>query len=807
LRELLQGDQHLLDGLRDHLRRALGLDEETVQSLLWEPPRSILLELAPTLARRLFAQWTATQRPDAGRSSSDIKAASGVHPLPDFLPTNLFSDLSLPEVTVALPPSGHDNQQTFDTLPVVAALRQLAPGRVTRRFAWERGSLSHWVPVPLDRDSHALTIGEFASEYEYVAEVPLMEGGRVERVPCFRPWTVALDRVPEDRVNVTSNAVLHWDSELIPPDEGLSFPVERTQGWQPQVQQVTFYMHAFRAPVTVRRYAGTATATVRLKRQDADHVVHTTFLDADGSRPAAVGVEQEVDGLCLRLQLPSAEEVLRRAEGSSDLRAWRAAYVRDRVLKDPQLSEEAGWFQRDWLYQVYVATLLALAAEDESSSLRDAGRRLVVEDAQPRFATTMDAIFRLSLDRDSDEGGPAPPTDAPSARGARGPARLRDQLQDLLARTSVKQRLAELMTELWSPNEATFGDWLQVHLHESLGEAVLMACLQVAPRHAAMDTLLLDLQRAPGTAIAGTGAAEIWITESTMGGAGVVDSLAHAYASDPRAFFQAIEAAVAPSDLETTSTSLDLFAELAVADTEVREALAALRQETSYSVRDRRRADLFRLLASRGLPISHGFSVGLHHRMLREGQDSTWDGEVARMLRAWQTLEQRFGIAIELRLFCYLATCTPEFRAAVERIVRAVTGIRPADSELMPALAGVLWGRASEMRARFFDGYSPFHERGFRDPSLVRYLLFPERVREVQLAMPDMLQRVQQALSEWGSVRLVAPRGDERLLQTAILHLIATPVDVDFLQLFPAVEGVRQDHESVGATLILRELG
>jgi hypothetical protein len=544
-----------------------------------------------------------------------------------------------------------------------------------------------------------------------------------------------------------------------------------------------------------------------MRGHQEDHVVLTQFLAPDGISPASVGVAHEVDGLCVRLQLPAPDQLVRRAAERPDLGSWRASYLRDSILHDRQLAQEANWFQREWLHQVYVSTLLALAAEDPSRTLQQAATLLADQYPTPRFASTMDAIFRLIDLEEQDDAGPTLPTESATIRTPRGPGRLRDRLADLLSRPSVRARLAALTAELWAPDEVAFGRWLQSRLHESLGEAVLMACIHVAPRHAAIDTLLLDLQRGPGPSVDAAGVAEIWITETTLGGAGVVESIARAYAADPRTFFKAIEAAIAPNDLEMTATTLDLFADLAVDDNEVREALGSLRREQDHTARDQRRVHLYRLLSERGLPVDHAFSVALHHRFLRDGQDATWDAEVSQMLATWREYEQRFGITVDLRLFCYLATQIPAFSNAVERMIHAVTGVRPAPADLLPALSGVLWARSSEMRARFFDGYSPFRDRGHTDPSLVRHLLFENRETEVDLCAEDMQPRILQALAEWGSVELVAPRNEEERLRRAILHLAATPVDVDYLQFFPAVESVRRDHKLVRATLVLRELG
>ena len=90
------------------------------------------------------------------------------HPLPDFVPRNLFSDLSLPEVRVIVPPATVNHEERVETMPILQALNQLVPGRVTRRFAFERGALSHWVPVDPALPEQDRRISDYAEEHEFV---------------------------------------------------------------------------------------------------------------------------------------------------------------------------------------------------------------------------------------------------------------------------------------------------------------------------------------------------------------------------------------------------------------------------------------------------------------------------------------------------------------------------------------------------------------------------------------------------------------------------------------------------------------
>lgn len=817
LRLLLRGDDALVTSLTSHLSAALQLSREEISAILWEAPRSLLLEVVPTLARRLYTNW-AVNPELAGTvmaSGLDHVTLAGVCPLPDFVPANLFSDLSLPEVTVALPAATVNARERFDTMPIASALRQLAPGRVTRRFAFERGGLSHWVPVPLTQNEHLLPVSTFASEYQYVADVPVLGGedsAVLGRLPCYRPRTVHVERIPA-RVNASSNAFLHWGSELIPHGEGASFQIDELRQWGAIVQRVVFHMHTLRSPLTVRRFATGATATVRLRGRDTDHVVQTTFTDPPQGEteraggPAAIGFEQDVDGLCLQIRLPSAAGMTKIAASAPELPAWRAAYLRDRILEDPSLSQVTNWFQRDWLAQVYVSAILMVAAQDDGRSLEQAAEQLHQTATAATFRQVLSAIFQV-FEEDDDGTAASEEEETPVRATPRlsGPAHLRDRLSDLLGRPAILARLRELGRDLWQPDEVAWGRWLVQRTHETLGEATLFAILQVAPRHATMDNLLLDIQQLPGPAVSADGAAEIWITESTLGGAGVIEAFARAYAANPRTFFQALEATLAPSDLELTSVNLDRFVELAVSDSVVGQAVADLRGQTDHGPRDQSRIALYRLLAQRGLSVDHAFSSALNHRLLRAGVDASVDRLLRDILHHWRALEVRLGVAIDLRVFAFLASQEPTLASRIVAAVRAITTETTTPDQIIGVLVGLLWARPSEMRARFLDSYSPFRSGGHTDPTFIRRLLLCGEISDVALADSDWEHQLQQVLAASGTARLVAALGQESALHTALTRIIATPVDLEFLQFFPTIDRIEREQDALKVTLVLREV-
>ena len=95
-----QNDSEAINSLKTHLQSSLCLYEEEINSILWSPPRSLLLEALPTLVRRLYTDWELAYPTEI--QTHDFKV--NWHPLPDFVPRTLFSDLSLPEVEIELRP-------------------------------------------------------------------------------------------------------------------------------------------------------------------------------------------------------------------------------------------------------------------------------------------------------------------------------------------------------------------------------------------------------------------------------------------------------------------------------------------------------------------------------------------------------------------------------------------------------------------------------------------------------------------------------------------------------------------------------
>lgn len=810
LTKLVQGEAATIDDLRSYLMGALGIDHTVADTLLWEPPRSLLAEAVPTLVRRLFRNWQLAM--PAGGAALDLQVDH--HPLPDFVPRNLFSDLSLPEVRVIVPPATINHKERIEQMPILQALNQFVPGRVTRRFAHERGELSHWVPLDPAFPEQDRRISDYALEHEFVGTFTGSLNDRVDgvRLLVFRPWTVMLERAARTEALPSSNARLLWQSEIVVNGDALSIPVPTRSEWRHHVRALDFHLHRFRSSINVRRFAGTAQANVRTLQDDFAVTLH---FKSDDDRPAAVGFELEVDGFRLDLTLPDAGTLAGNALPPDVLATSKLAYARDLIRLDPDLPDDLNQFQREWLIQFLLSALLADASSTERPLSESIADLLDDDQIEAVFAAVMNDVFGAmpptppdaddtedadaGNDTDGDGHFPGPST---GARAAGGGGRLQQALLQQLARPIVRDRLRALAAQLIEVDAAAFGAWLRRLILETLGEAMLQACVAAAPRQATVDTLLVDIRDDPASNIA-----SVWISETTLGGAGVLEAFAARFASEPRLFFAALDAALAPSDLELVDEGLCEILKLSVANSEIAGQVARLRATNSHREREKLWRILSHTIAQRGgIDLSHALSVSLNNRLLRAGSGPQLDRLLLDLQSHWNATQNRFGIAIGLREYAYIASRDAMLSNKVRAFLAAtLPAVAIAHVTILSAVTSLLWPRANEVRQRVLQSYNPYRQTRSTDPAVVRYLLLSREIATIAFGAAHWETQLIFAFEGQGTARLVAEAGAAGALRTALVRLSATPVSVGVLQFFPAIERVERAEGRIFVTLTLRE--
>jgi len=399
----------------------------------------------------------------------------------------------------------------------------------------------------------------------------------------------------------------------------------------------------------------------------------------------------------------------------------------------------------------------------------------------------------------TDESGEDDEEEPPHSRQNR----LRDEVLALFGERTVVTRLQELAGVLWNPPDAGWCEWARRRYLATLGGALVEACAQLCPE-AAVDDLLVDID--PGARPAGVPQpplrqGEIWITEATVGGGGILEEVARRYAEDPRHFFRLVENALGPSEYELVDSELTRILEMAEQD----DAFAALLQDVRSASRHADlEAGIARIeltLAARGVLVTHAIVSALHARILRPGSSRATDALLLALTRRWRMEEGRLGIEIDARVFAYLASED----AALTQALPHVDATMVADRAFrFHALYGLLWPRGSAVRSVPLSTYNPFAPL----PPAARELVLDRLTRTsptIAVGANGWRAAVADALRESGIARLTTPLTEREALKTGLLELAAEPLEIDALHLYPRVEGIARGPDGFFATLHLPE--
>jgi hypothetical protein len=771
INRLLQNDSDLQLSLERHLSAALQLEEPDVAALLWDPPRSLMMHVLPTLLRRLSSQW---HRVPLQQLETEQDYTVPNHPLPDFIPGNLFSDLNLPEVEVAASGAGERD----DTLPVLSALRTLAPGRVTRRFAVGSSYASHWIqPFLLSqgRVAQDLEVQAICAEYEGIGTFQFSgPDGSVQEISCVRPWKMTPTRVPAN-VSVTSNAFLRWRTQLIPSGVPTLLEIPSGSEWAQILTEIRFYGHVYRSHVEARRFATGSSASIRWE-DGRTFDTEIRFVDRETRGHAGVGFISPVDGLQFVVPLPEQNLVSFADTNLEKAQGFRTSYFKHLVLSDETLDQHANQFMREWLYQIYLSALTAWAVA-ESTTLAIAAEQLAPGTIEGAARKVLDVIFE-SLDSDEAEGSPIDGRQT----------KLRDEVLALFANHLIVDRLRALAVVLWEPPDLEWNRWAQQRYLATLGAALVEACAQSYPEATASD-LLIDID--PGVRIGGEGTVsqgygEIWITESTMGGGGVLEEVSRRYAEDPRRFLRFVESALGPSEHELVDAELTRTITIAQTDIKLSACLENVRAASQYDELTSAVNGLKSALTERGILVSHSVMVSLNARILRPGSNQETDALLRSLINWRREEEERLGIELDSRVFAYLASEQTELADALVHIDPEISNDRVFRFH---ALYGLLWPRGIIVRSNALSSYNPYAAL----PPTERLLVLDRltgATPSVHLGSKGWRDEVNASLRSHGIVRLFAELNDRNLLRDSLLSLSAEPLEIDALLLYPQIEGV-----------------
>jgi hypothetical protein len=741
--------------LEQHLSRALGVDEGEARSLLWSSPRGIATEMLPTALRRLRTGWFHSVR----GPGQDLQAVNS--PLPDFVPPNLFTDLQLPEVTVSVPAQRRNQDPDRYDLGVFLAVTEFAPGNVSFRYALEGRWAASWV-APGDLHAQVLDVETFCLSQDELGDVT--DAGVTRRL--LRPWHIKTERRPPTVLD-TSRGRLRWAGRPSAVEPGAHIDLPEGSPWGMTLRRVDAHLHAAQQFVKVQRYAVGFDADVGHRSGLREHFA-CEFAFKGG--PAALGFEYEADAIAFHVENPRDGLIPEDAE-TERLRGFRVAWYSALLHRDASLTAVTSVFQREHLERAYLAVLAdeALQRDSDIGVARDA----IGVDIHSRLVDAVDALFSTT-----DTFG--------------GPERGLDELKDLAREPSIVEALDRAATALQGPLDTTAGGWAAERFASTLAATISDAVQALCPEFDIESECVVDVVESEDSWRV------IWLTESSPGGGGLVETVQRRIAERPRQFIALLDRATRRSDFEVVDDALtSVLKEVRNTDSSLARRIASYRAADSNDQRVIELRAIRRELDGLEIPSTHAVVAALAARVIRHGSSETTDQALATLSERWRETETRLGFELDASVFAF----TQRVYEAHDALVGYRTGI-DIERQRIGAFASILWARGWRARAEGLRAYSPFSEFAPTDR------LALERFRSavspgVNAAQPGWREMLDDQIRRYGHAVLTATTG--HAIARAIRELTVEPTDTGSLLLHPIVTGVEKVAGEIRATVLLND--
>ncbi|MEU1477358.1 protein DpdJ [Streptomyces sp. NPDC005760] len=744
----------LQDELARHLMRALKISADEVQALLWEQPRSLLLAVVPTALRRLRSNWS-FQRIDPGAKEGSL--------LPEFITRSLFEPLNLPEVALQLP---FPERDSLEQLPIARALREAVPGRVSRRFGHRHDDHRTWLPVP-PSGTDTLPLPQIVQHADPEG-VWHPHGHDPQGIKVFRPHQLKLAQPTPDIADQSQGFPL-WGTQIVVPEDAPPTPadVPNPSPWRERIAAIGFATHAAGNPIQMRRMTVGAECQIVFERGGGE--TRKVYYELHG-KPAALGFRMDVDAARILIKpLDTSDAGIKEYLASAQ---WRSLVFSCAIDEDPTLADISNKFQREWLTQVYL-TAFALAGLDGTRTAEQVRASL----ANGAWAGQLSRIISV-LYRDSSD----PEQILDNARLISG---LTELVRDERVLTAV-DRAAELLV---APDVADrTEDIAQRAYRDTLAAAILAAAQRACP-DAQDGDLIVDVLPSTDS----SKPTVVWLSETSVGGLGVIESLVRFYGEDPRRFWALVTSVLAPSDYEYVDATLTGLLQH-LAEEPGGDAAAAIRALRGAVDAEAAKEALNALLAAwerlDGRPRRAAVSA-LSTRLLRPGSGPDTDTQALAMVDTWSDLEQRLGIEVDARVIAY----------AVGDKRLTVGGTRALNADQAFSL---LWPRGRQARTQDLQHYQPYADGPVLDRLLVRRA-HDDRLPRVDVMASDWVLAYQKAISDFASVELVCPASESQALAEAVVQVPALPVERDVLRVHGEVRGYARHRDELRVRVELRE--
>ena len=759
-----------------YLSQALKANAETLIALLWQPPRSLMLEFLPSLQERIQTNWAVWNDVDGQEEKwsrqNDYRTGA---PMPDFIPPALFSELNGNEINIIL--HGTNREPRIVPMPFFQALREFAPGNVSKRFSVE-SDFPDWL-MPLEWDASASQIKfdiseAFGDKLTYVmTSFSTPHGKTYPKVFCPHEILTTQLIPSAHKVSETTKSQLIWGVYFDTSNSRIAHEIRvpRKSNWFEVIDNISTYTHSMLNPIELVRYSTGAKAG--FKREGVTTNVNIGWVKSDSE--VGIGTRLYVDAI--RIEINLDDKMFKQVfDDSNMVLALRTQLFQDAIRTSGHFENT---FVADWIFECVLAGITWEVARTNCSVETAVGR--IGED---KWITPLGAIpMELFQTHRAEDGSEVEKR------------KLQVQLIELLEQRPIReevQSIARLLYLTDLSSEVLCTNWLRGLFSATLAGIVNKSVIFLL-RDCDENSINIDFEAATDE---NANNILIWITETQEGGCGFIDQLLEIIEESPNILFESMENSFRPSPSEIIDSDLRIILRDSLNGGPLSNSIAAVRKATTHNAIVESEKQLRVVLDKAGCTVSKELMAVIHTRILRPNTQIRHEQGIVDKLSFWEQQESACGFEIPLHI-------------ASSMLARRDNGF-DKDPELnyqsACVIQGSLWIRGSHMRSEAIRFYNGFVGDTRVERLLGNALLVDRSARLDWRTSDDFSEELRSELMRTSRAVIDFNKAQLSDLSKYLVRLCQMTLEINGLEFFIKLDGITKSKTGYEVAVISTEL-
>ena len=749
-----------------------------VETILWHPPRPLIGAALPSLLKKLETDWNIADP----RTQGAIQDGGINHPMPEFIPSTTFAELTNAEVQIRLNTIDgviDDNRET-DSRPLNKQLSESSPGHISKRYSTNLNDYGYWIT---GSETILQTGGTVVFDADQLFPNSIRLSPRIGQ-ELRQPTEITLS--PRSReVLDSSRSQWVWETDVDFAEENArNLPIFIKSLATKLFTASYVFLHSELNSLLVTRKTSEAYYDILLTRRRERHgrvVLASDQKDFINNRQY-IGSIQHVDGITLKLDRRILEKLPLIPE--ADLARLRQQFFLHR-LNNSTLREHTSYLTLEKLAEISIAMLTATALSN-SCSLSDAQKKLKGRRSQSvvRVFQTMFGASALTDDETDFE------------------SRSQQRILDLWENKSLSIIIEEAEKALWEPLGTDFDHWMRKVFIKTLSEAVYSA-IQSLELECGEEDIIVDCAELDGETY-------IVISETSPGGVGQIEMLLKEILENEGVFDDAFQFAISNCDRSERSAFLTKVDEHLHLNKDFIGAVQDIRYSRGFTDTEQAIDNLCQVCDNLGLNHSRQEISLILNRVAHAGSSNEADYWRRLFNKFWKKREQRLGSSIDERTFAYiiLSPRNRHINAKFERYIAGIIGTNPTRAMLFSQIQRFLHPTCHDACPECLSNSNRYDRETKISRELVKFWLLNSLEKKPEVIVADGWEKqLEKLLKQKDLVSVRCADQDLKSVATFIQKVIAKSFERGSIDVWPVVSGTVRDGRDWLITIEIRHLG